>query len=178
MVGDEAFIRKRELDGGGDPIPKDPCPEDCWKLQALCSPYTVPMCRVLVVPLSWTLVICPCCPLCTETMDRAAPPQHGQQAQGLCRVWGLSNGWQQPRAHPGQGRAQRGPQGQQRWLRWMGCHGNLARGHICHQGGHIANRQVARYPRGGVASRVSSAADNLGQCGGKRNEGDLGTASR
>lgn len=29
MVGDEAFIRKCELDGGGDPIPKDPCPEDC-----------------------------------------------------------------------------------------------------------------------------------------------------
>lgn len=30
----------------------------------------------------------------------------------------------------------------------------------------------------GVASRVSSAADNLGQCGGKRNEGDLGAASQ
>lgn len=35
MVGDEAFIKKCELDGGGGPIPEEPCPEDCWRLQAL-----------------------------------------------------------------------------------------------------------------------------------------------
>lgn len=40
-VEDGALIRKCELDGGGDPIPKDPppqhitCPSGCWKLQAL-----------------------------------------------------------------------------------------------------------------------------------------------
>lgn len=92
------------------------------------------------------------------------PPQHVQWAQGLCRVWGLSKGWQSP---PRAGQSPWGPQGQ-RWLRWMGCHGSPARSCICHQGGQIADRQVARYPRAEVASGVSSAADNLGQCGGKK----------
>lgn len=59
---------------------------------------TVPLCRVVEVPLSWTLVICTCCPLCTEAMDRAA-------GTGAVQSGGLSKGWQQPRAHPGQGRA-------------------------------------------------------------------------
>lgn len=55
--------------------------------------------------------------LCTEAMDRAAP-LHVQQAQGLCRMWGLSKGWQQPRAHPGQGRARTVPRASARSDGW------------------------------------------------------------
>lgn len=104
-MGDEAFIKKCELDGGGDPIPRDPCPEDSRKLQ---------------IPIH-----CPCAGSrrCHSAghLSSALPahcalrpwteqsPHHMQQAQGLCRVWGLSKGWQQPRAHPGQGRAHRVP---------------------------------------------------------------------
>lgn len=144
-------------------------PESCR------SPCTVPVCRVTEVPLSWTLVICPSCPLCTETMDRAVPPPHAA-GTGAVQSVGAEQRLAAAQSPPRAGQSQQGPQGQQHWLPWMGCHGNPARSCICHQGGQIANRQLARSPRGGVASGVSSAADNLGQCGGERNEGCLGTA--
>lgn len=41
-----------------------------------------------------------------------------QQAQGLCRVWGLSKDWQQPRVHPGQGRARMVPRASARSDGW------------------------------------------------------------
>lgn len=134
------------------------------------------MCRVMEVPLSWTLVTCPCCPLCPEAIDRAASRPCAAGTAGAVQSVGAEQKLAATQSPPRARQSPQGPQGQQRWLGWMGCHGNPARSCICHQGGQIANRQVARYPRGGVASRVSSAADNLGQCGGERNEGDLGAA--
>lgn len=80
-----------------------------------CDPHT--LCRVVEVPLSWTLVICPCCPLCTEAMDRAAPPPRAA-GPGAVQSVGAEQRLAQSRAHPGQGRARTVPRASARSDGW------------------------------------------------------------